>query len=106
MLMAEFMQQGTILMSEVYCKTLKQLHRVIQIKRCEMLTSSVLLFHDNARPYTDGCTQALLKHFNLGLSHQPLYSPDLAPGDYHLFTYQKNWLRSQYINNKSSWKVS
>jgi hypothetical protein len=30
--------------------------------------------------------------------HTP-YSPDLAPSDYHLFTYMKNWLGSQNFNN-------
>jgi histone-lysine N-methyltransferase SETMAR len=29
----------------------------------------------------------------------PPYSPDLAPSDHHLFTYLKNWLRSQHFNN-------
>jgi hypothetical protein len=30
-----------------------------------------------------------------------LNSPDLAPSDYHLFGYPKNWLRSQrFINNE------
>jgi hypothetical protein len=33
------------------------------------------------------------------LSDQPPYSPDLAPNDYHLFTYLKNWLGSQRFNN-------
>jgi hypothetical protein len=28
--MVEFMQQGTTVMSEVYCKTLKTLHKAIQ----------------------------------------------------------------------------
>jgi hypothetical protein len=30
--------------------------------------------------------------------HLP-YSPDLAPSDYQLFTYLKNWLRSQRFSN-------
>jgi hypothetical protein len=33
------------------------------------------------------------------LFDHPPYSPDLAPSDYHLFTYLKNWLRSQRFNN-------
>jgi hypothetical protein len=33
------------------------------------------------------------------LFDHPPYSPDLAPSDYHLFTYLKNWLRSQLFNN-------
>jgi hypothetical protein len=32
------------------------------------------------------------------LSTHP-YSPDLAPSDYHRFTYLKNWLVSQRLNN-------
>jgi hypothetical protein len=51
-----------------------------------MLISGVLivLFHDNACPHT---------------TDHPPYSPHLAPGDYHLFTYWKNWLWSQRFNN-------
>jgi hypothetical protein len=33
------------------------------------------------------------------LFNHPPYSPDLAPSNYHLFTYLKNWLRSQRFNN-------
>jgi hypothetical protein len=29
----------------------------------------------------------------------PPYNPDLAPSDYSLFTYLKNWLGSQHFNN-------
>jgi polysaccharide deacetylase 2 family uncharacterized protein YibQ len=33
------------------------------------------------------------------LFDHPSYSPGLAPSDYHLFTYLKNWLGSQRFNN-------
>jgi hypothetical protein len=33
------------------------------------------------------------------LFDHPPYSPDPATSDYHLFTYLKNWLRSQRFNN-------
>jgi hypothetical protein len=66
-----------------------------------MMTSSILivLLHDNARPHTAACTEALLKHFNWDLSDHPPYSPDPTLSDYHLFTYLTNWLRSQHFNN-------
>jgi hypothetical protein len=32
----------------LYCKTLKELCRVIQNKRCEMLAPGIVLLHDNA----------------------------------------------------------
>jgi hypothetical protein len=66
-----------------------------------MLTSGVVLLHDNLHPHTTSCIQAPLDHFNWVLFGHPSYSPDHAPSDYHLFThtYLKNWLRSQCFNN-------
>lgn len=55
----------------------KILCRVIQNTRHGMLTSGVMLFHDNA-------------HLHM--------AADLAPSDYRLFTYQ-NWLGSQNFNS-------
>jgi transposase len=64
-----------------------------------MLTPGVALLHDNARPHTAARTRALLEHFNWELFDHPPYSPDLAPSDHHLFTYLKNWQRSQRFNS-------
>jgi transposase len=64
-----------------------------------MLTSGVVLLHDNARPHTAARTRALLEQFNWELFDHPPNSPDLAPSDYHLFTYLKNWLGSQRFRN-------
>jgi transposase len=95
-LMLEFMQQGTTIMSEVYCKTLKKLCRAMGL-----LTSRVVLLCDNAYPHTAAHTWALLKHFIWKLFYHPPYSPDLTPSDYHLFTcaYLKNCSGSQRYNN-------
>jgi hypothetical protein len=97
-LMVEFMQQGATIMPEVDYKTLKKLCKVIQNKRRGMLMSRVLL-HDNVHPDAAGCTQALREHLNWKLFDHPPYSPDLASRHYHLFTYPKNWLRSQCFNS-------
>ncbi|PNF35875.1 hypothetical protein B7P43_G09442, partial [Cryptotermes secundus] len=40
-----------------------------------------------------------MDHFDWELFDHPSYGPDLAPSEYHLFTYLKNWLRSQSFNN-------
>jgi histone-lysine N-methyltransferase SETMAR len=63
------------------------------------LTSSLMHLHDNVHLPTAACTRALLQHFNLELFDHPLYTTDLAPSDYHLFTYPKNWLGSQHFSN-------
>jgi hypothetical protein len=87
-LMVEFMQPGTAVMSEMYCKTLKELCRAIQVKRHGMLTYGIMLLCLNVRPHisTTACTRAHLEHFNWELFDHPFYSCDLAPNDYHLFT--------------------
>jgi hypothetical protein len=47
-----------------------------------MLTSGVVLIHDNARLRTVACTLALLMHFNWELFDHCYYSPDLVFRDY------------------------
>jgi transposase len=51
-----------------------------------------MLLHGNARSHTAARTRAQLEHFNWELFDQPPYSRDLAPNNYHLFTYLKKWL--------------
>jgi histone-lysine N-methyltransferase SETMAR len=92
-LVVEFMQQGTIITSKVYCKILKKLCKVVRNKKHGMLTPSVVTLQDNAHLCTAGSLLELFDH--------PPYSPNLAPSDCHLFncTHLKNWLRSQDFNN-------
>jgi transposase len=102
-LMVEFVQQGTI-MSEVNCKTVRELLWAIQNKR------RAVLLHDNARPHTTARTEALLEHFNWELFDHPPYIHDLFLSD-HLFTYLKTgWdhrasaiMRSRLKVSKSGW---
>jgi hypothetical protein len=67
-----------------------------------MLTSGVVRLHDNVRPHTAARTLAQLEHFNLELfdhcSYNP-YIPVLAPSDYHLLIYLRNWLESKRFNS-------
>jgi hypothetical protein len=57
-----------------------------------MLTSGLVLIHDNVRPHTGARTQVLLEHFNWKMFDHPPYSPDIARSDNRLITYLKNWL--------------
>jgi histone-lysine N-methyltransferase SETMAR len=100
--MMEFMQQETIMTSEAYCETLKNCVRTVnQNKRRGMLISSVpaVLLHDNESSHAAACTRALLELSNWELFDHSPYSPDLAPSDYHSFTYLKNWFQLQLFNN-------
>ena len=81
-LLIEFMEPGTTITSETYCETLKKLRRAIENKRRGMLTSGVVLLHDNVRPHTAARAQALLQKFHWDMFDHPPYSPDLAPSDF------------------------
>ena len=63
------------------------------------LSSKVLFFHNNARPYTAKSTRELLDHFGWEVFDHPPYSPDLAPSDYHLFANVKTWLATQRFDD-------
>jgi hypothetical protein len=49
-----------------------------------ILSSSAWILDDNACPHTAVHTREQLEHFNWELLDNLLYSPDLAPSDYHL----------------------
>jgi histone-lysine N-methyltransferase SETMAR len=96
----EFMQHGATITSQVYSKTLKNCAGPAVQKRRGMLTSGVKCFSMTL--------SVRIKLFalercwgisNWELSDSPAYSPDIAPSDYRLFTYMKNWLPSQRFKN-------
>ncbi|GFY03724.1 mariner Mos1 transposase [Trichonephila clavipes] len=91
-LLVEFMQQGTTMNAAAYCTTLTKFRRAIQNKRRGLLTSGVLLLHDNARPHSAINTQNLIKSFGWEQIDHPPYSPDLAPSDFNIFRYLKEFL--------------
>ena len=91
-LLVEFLPQGTTINSVVYCETLKKLRCAIQNKRRGMLSATILLLHDNARPHSAAQTQDLITSFRWERMDHPPYSPDLAPSDFHLFLHLKKFL--------------
>jgi len=97
-LLVDFLPQGSTINAGVYCDTLKKLHRAIQNKRHGMLSQSVVMIHDNARPHTAAATQNLITFGWEQFDHPP-YSPDLAPSDFHLNLHLKSFLAGQQFHN-------
>lgn len=58
-------------------------------------TTRVCLLHDNVWPHTAIYTCALPEHIVWETFEHPLYSPHLAPSNYHLFLNLKRFLGSQ-----------
>ncbi|GBL87360.1 hypothetical protein AVEN_118315-1 [Araneus ventricosus] len=72
----------------VSCQTLRRQQRAI-------LTSGVVLIHENSSLHNVVVTQNLLEQFKWDVSDRPVYSPDLATSDFHLFPEFRNCLRGQ-----------
>ncbi|GBM79213.1 Histone-lysine N-methyltransferase SETMAR [Araneus ventricosus] len=89
-LLIEFMTRGTTINSEVYCRMLKKLKRAIQNKRRGLLSSGVVLLHDNARPRTAVRTGEVCSNSN-GMCF------NILPSDFHVFTEMKKWLGEQHF---------
>ncbi|GBO26654.1 Histone-lysine N-methyltransferase SETMAR [Araneus ventricosus] len=105
-LLVEFMPRGTTITAASYSKTLQRLRREIQNKRRGMLSSGIVLLHDNARPHTAVATTILLQRFGWEVFDHPQYSPDLAPSDFHLFAHMKLWLGGQIFATDNELQTS
>ncbi|GBO28385.1 Histone-lysine N-methyltransferase SETMAR [Araneus ventricosus] len=105
-LLVEFMPRGTTIIATSYSKTLQRFRRKIQNKRRGMLSSGIVLHHDNARPHTTVATKILLQRFGWEVFDHPPYNPDLAPSDFHLFAHMKRWLGGQIFTTENELQIS
>ena len=72
-LLVEFLPQGTTINSAVYCEMPKKLRPATQNKRRGMLSATILLLHDNARPHSAAQNQDLITSFRWKqLDHPPV----------------------------------
>ena len=99
----KFLHQKAIINKEVYYKTLRKLCCAIQSKAREMLSQGIVLFMTTPGPAKK--TQDLIKSFGWEQFDHPLYSPDLAPSDLHLFFYQKRFLAGQCFDEDDDVKA-
>jgi len=104
-LLIDFLERGLTINADVYCETVRKLRRAIRNKRRGMLSSGIVLLHDNARPHTAAGTAQMLQQFRWEVFDHPPYSPDLAPSDYHLFMHLKKWLASQSFEDHDRLKT-
>lgn len=89
----DFMKPGSTITPEIYCNKMDEMMQKFKEKQPRLINRSVpILLHDNARPHTAKMTVAKLQELELELLHHPLYSPDLAPTDYHFFRNLDNFL--------------
>ena len=105
-LLVDFLPRGETINAVMYCETMNKLRCTIQNKILPMLSRGIVLLHDNARPHDGQCTQDLITSFGWEKIDYPLYSPDLAPSDYHLFLHLNRHLGGQRYDDDNDVKTA
>ena len=85
-ILEHYLKRSTTVNSVGYSEMLStELKPAFRTKRRGLLSSVVLLLHDNARPHNVIHTLETLVNLSFTLLDNPAYSPDLAPSNYHHF---------------------
>ena len=85
-ILEHYTPRGTTVTSASCSDLLKNhLRPAIKSKRRGLLSTGILLQHDNARPHTACTTVATINDLHFECLPHPAYSPDLAPSDFHMF---------------------
>ena len=82
------------------CRSPKNhLRPAMKSKQRGLLGTGVLLQHDNARPHTARSTVATIQDLSFECLPHPLYSPDLAPSDFHVFGQLKEAMGDKFFRS-------
>ncbi|GFV89533.1 mariner Mos1 transposase [Trichonephila clavipes] len=87
--------------SDRYRTQLMRLSRALKDKRPQYNErhDKVILQHDNAQSHVAKGVKTYLKTLKWEVLPHPLYSPDLAPSDYHLFQSMAHGLDDQHFRS-------
>jgi histone-lysine N-methyltransferase SETMAR len=84
-ILEHYMPRRNTVTSAPYADLLKNhLCPEIKSKQCGLLSTGVLLQHDNARPHTAHSTVATIQDLSFECLPHPPYSPDPDPSDFHI----------------------
>lgn len=106
MLLVDSKQQAATFNAGAYCTILEQLRTAIKQKCPGLLTKVILFLHDNARQQSANVTQQLLQYFWWEILQHPVYSPDLAPSNYHVFPALKDHFGGHKFQNDDETKTA
>ncbi len=92
--------------SESSSKELRdELRLAIREKRRGLIKRGVILQHNNVPPHAAHLTRGTLEELGWEVLIHPLYSPDLAPSDFHLFGPLKKFLRGKNFSSNNEVKI-
>jgi len=94
-LLIDYLPNGQTINDEYYSSLLVQLKDILKEKSRGKFTKEVLFLHDNAPAHRALAVQKKLAYMGFLCLDNALYSPDLAPSDYHLFPGLKKQLKGR-----------
>lgn len=97
----ELLKPGETVNTHRYRQQMINLNHALIEKRPELARrhGKVILLHDNAPAHKAKPVQETIKALGWELLPHPLYSPDLAPSDYHLFSSMGHALAEQHFDS-------
>ena len=84
-LVIDYLSKGQTINVEYHSSLLLQLKDILKEKHHGKVTKWVLFSHNNAPAHRSLAAHKKLAYLGFQCLDHPLYSPDLAPSDYHLF---------------------
>ena len=101
----ELLPENQTINSNKYCSQLDQLKAALNKKHPELVNRKCIIFHeDNARPHVSLMTRQKLLQLGWEVLIHLLYSPNIAPSDFHLFRSLQNSLNRKYFNSMEDCK--
>ena len=97
----EFVANRRVIDAELYSQQLELVHEIFRRRYTVLVDRNrVLLQQDNARPQSARTSMTKIQELGgIELLPHPVYSPDLAPSDYHLFRSMAQFLRGRNFEN-------
>ena len=96
----ELLLENQTIHSNKCCSRLDQLKAALDEKHPELVNRKCIIFHQgNARPHVSLMTRQNLLQLGWEVLIHPLYSPDIAPSDFHLFLSLQNFLNGKNFSS-------
>ena len=95
----DYLPKGQTINAQYYSSLLVQLKDILEEKRCGKVGKGALFLHDNVLAHRALATQKKLAYLGFQCLDHPLYSPYLAPSDYHLFPGLKKQLKDRHFSS-------
>jgi len=100
-ILIDYLPKGQTMNEEYYSSLVVQLKDILKEKHRRKVTKGVLFLHDNAPAHQALATQKKLAYLGFQCLDHPLYSPDLAPSDYHLFPGLKKQFKGLHFSSNA-----